>query len=303
MSKETCKMFTTCAMILLTQVTSTRVTTCQNTLKHTATHCNTLQHTATHCNKLNTTCHLIPVTGKHWFFWRKNNDSFDERAQKIKRHVVFPSLVNITHTGQVASVCVTTCQKSLRIFWCNTLQHAAHDVCVTTLQKSRVFHLGTVQRLITMSKETYEDVKRDIWRCQKRTMKMSKESYGSPWDSAETHEIVKRDIWRFQKRPIKMSKETYKGVKRYLLKCQKRPIKMSKELRIAPLETGWRRPTGSLILVSHFPQKSPILSGSFAKRNRQLKASCASSPPSSAWAGDRNIKMSKETYKVAKRDL
>jgi len=32
---------------------------------------------------------------------------------------------------------------------------------------------------------------------------------------------------------------------------------------------GWRRCVGRLILIGHFPQKSPIISGSFAERDRK----------------------------------
>jgi len=54
------------------------------------------------------------------------------------------------------------------------------------------------------------------------------------------------------------------------------------------LNTGWPRPIGCLHFIDHVPQKSPITSGFFAKRDPNLQALYGSSPPCRSTFSSRN---------------
>jgi len=79
------------------------------------------------------------------------------------------------------------------------------------------------------------------------------------------------NLW---KRPLRNSIHL-----RNSLYCESQYFEGGLEFLKSQFATEWHRVIGCLILIGHFPQKSPIISGSFADNDPQLKASYGSSPP------------------------
>ena len=101
-----------------------------------------------------------------------------------------------------------------------------------------------------------------------------------PAYSGKSHVFSGKILKYFEKSPMDSEKRP--------VHCEKSPRNRSWNIRhlkntvFLGVAAGWRRCVRCLIFIGYFPQKSPIISGSFEERDLQIKATCAFLPPGSA---------------------
>ena len=139
---------------------------------------------------------------------------------------------------------------------CNALQHTCTSASLRRKVRVTATHCKTLQHTAT-----HCNTLQLTYRWHNSFLFVWQDSFLSATQHNHTHNVTQSRAWRARDMTHSLIS----------LRCDTYMMQLR--------DKGWRRVIGCLIFIGHFPQKSPIISGSFAENDLQLKASYGSLPP------------------------